>query len=122
MSRLVEHAKRELEIIGEEESTIAGVCNVMQAFSDMGHSGGSASVVIPWIHELLQFKNLTPLTNDPDEWIHHDESVWGQPGGIWQNIRNSEAFSRDGGKTYQFLTRSEDSSVVYTSEEKKSAN
>lgn len=102
-SNLVAHARRELEIIGEEPHTIEGICKIMQAFSDMGHSGGSASVVIPWINALLNFHNLTPLTDDPTEWIYHDEMTWGQPGGIWQNIRNSKAFSRDGGLTYTFF-------------------
>lgn len=119
MSRLVEHARRELEIIGEEEHTIQGICNIMQAFADMGHSGGSASVVIPWLDKLFRFKNLTPLTDDPDEWVHHDESTWGQPGGIWQNSRNSEAFSTDGGKTYRFLAGSKDSEIVHQTESKK---
>lgn len=101
---LLEHARFELELIGEEEETIQGYLNVIQAFANMGHSGGSASVAIPVINELLQFHNLTPLTNDPDEWLFHGEDVWGAGGGVWQNRRNSEAFSNDGGKTYYLLS------------------
>jgi hypothetical protein len=70
----------------------------------MGHSGGSASVAIPTINALLQFKNLRPLTNDPKEWVHHGEEIWGEKGGIWQNERNAEAFSKDGGKTYYLIS------------------
>ena len=103
-SNLVRHAKRELELIGEEPETIEGLLKVIQAFADMGHSGGSASVCIPWINTLLQFKNIKPLTNDPTEWMHHGPAVWGEEAGIWQNIRNSEAFSNDGGKTYYLLS------------------
>jgi hypothetical protein len=102
-SNLVKHARRELGIIGEDQDTIEGIVKIMQAFSDMGHSGGSASIVIPMVHELLQFHNLSPITNDPDEWMHHGEDVWGEHGGIWQNIRNGELFSGDGGKTYWSL-------------------
>lgn len=104
MSNLVEHAKRELEIIGEDPETIAGYLKVIQAFADMGHSGGSAAVAIPVINELLQFNNLAPLTDDPKEWVHHNASVWGEEGGVWQNCRNGEAFSHDGGKTYYLLS------------------
>jgi len=96
MSNLVNHAKRELELIGEEPATIAGYLAIVQAFADMGHSGGSASVAIPTINALLQFQNLAPLTNKPDEWEDRSE-ISGYP--IWQNKRNSTVFSYDGGVT-----------------------
>jgi len=101
MSNLVEHARRELELIGEEPETVAGYLNVIEAFANMGHSGGSASVAIPVINELLQFKNLKPLTNNPDEWMNVSEQSGYE---MWQNRRNSEAFSDDGGKTYWLLS------------------
>lgn len=104
MSNLVEHAKRELELIGEEPDTIEGYLKVVQAFADMGHSGGSASVAVPVLNELLQFKNLRPLTDDPKEWFFHDTDTAGIEGGFWQNIRRSSAFSNDGGKTYYDVT------------------
>lgn len=103
-SNLVDHAKRELELIGEDPEFIDGYLNVIQAFADMNHSGGSAMVAIPVINELLQFKNLKPLTNNPDEWMKIDEDVWGDPNGVWQCKRNHEAFSNDGGKTYYLLS------------------
>lgn len=96
MSNLVDHARRELEMIGEDPEVIDGYLRIIQAFADMHPSGGMASVMIPTLNELLQFKNLKPLTNNPDEWIDH--------GGIWQNARNSEAFSTDGGETYYLLS------------------
>lgn len=104
MSNLVEHARRELEAVGEDPQTIEGLLKVIQAFADMGHSGGSASIAIPMIHQLLQFKNLTALTDDPKEWFFHEESIAGVKGGFWQNIRDGEAFSHDGGKTYYLLS------------------
>lgn len=102
-SNLVEHARRELELIGEEQSTIDGYLNIIQAFANMGHSGGSASVAIPTINALLQFKNLRPLTDNPDEWNHIAEDQAGQPD-LWQNQRNGEAFSNDEGKHYWLLS------------------
>jgi hypothetical protein len=104
MSNLVDHARRELELIGEEPWIVEGLLKVVEAFAEMGHSGGSASIAIPMINSLLQFQNLSPLTDDADEWIRHTEEVWGAKGGVWQNKRNPEAFSNDGGKTYYLLS------------------
>jgi hypothetical protein len=102
---LVEHARRELELIGEEPQTIDWYCRVIAEFASFGHSGGSASVCIPVLHELLQFKPLSPLTDDPAEWIDQTEASGGVP--MWQNRRNSTAFSEDGGKTYWLLDERE---------------
>lgn len=112
-SNMINHAKRELEIIGEDPEIVEMYLNVVRAFNTFEHSGGSASVAIPVIQRLLSFQNLSDLTDNPDEWIHHGEDVWGESGGIWQNIRNGEAFSNDGGKTYTLL--SEDKKIVHTS-------
>lgn len=103
-SPLVAHARRELELIGENPEWVEGYLNVIREFAAMGHSGGSASVAIPVINELLQFKNLKPLTDNPDEWMHVAASDYGTPHDIWQNRRNPEAFSNDGGKTYYLLS------------------
>ena len=92
-SNLMIHARRELELIGEEPDTIAGYLRVIRAFADMGHSGGSASVAIPVIGRLLSYENLAPLTDDPEDWIEVGY-------GLWQNRRCSRMFSEDGGKTY----------------------
>lgn len=102
-SNIVDHARRELERIGEEPDVIEWYCKTIRTFTEYGHSGGSASVTIPVLNELLQLRNLTPLTNDPREWLHHDEGVF-PPDGVWQNIRNGEAFSNDGGYSYYLLS------------------
>lgn len=104
MSNLVEHARTELELIGEEPETIQGYLNVIQAFADMGHSGGSASVAIPTIEALLRYENLRPLTNNPDEWMFVSGKDYGVDEDIWQSRRNPEAFSHDGGVTYYLLS------------------
>lgn len=92
-SNLVRHARRELEMIGEEPDTIQGYLEMISIFSRMGHSGGSASVFIPTLSRLLSFENLKPLTDDSKEWMEVGE-------GLWQNVRNSACFSMDRGKTY----------------------
>lgn len=98
MSNLVEHAKRELALLGEtDQKFVDTIVNAVQAFSEYGHSGGSASAAIPIINDLLQFKPLSPLTNNPAEWNEVGD-------GVWQSARNSEAFSTDGGKSYYLVS------------------
>lgn len=95
---LVEHAKRELSLISEDDEEFkSAILNSVKAFSAYGHSGSSAFVGVHILADLLQFKNLSPLTNDPREWNKVTEDVW-------QSIRNPEAFSNNGGKTYYLLS------------------
>lgn len=94
---LIQHAKRELALLGEEKETVDGYLAMLQIFAQMGHSGGSASVFIPTLVRLLSFQNLKPLTNSEDEWVEVTDHMW-------QNNRNSEAFSHDGGHTYELLS------------------
>lgn len=103
-SNLVVYARRELELIGEDEDVIEWYLTVIQAFSDHGHSGESAFVTTNVIHDLLRYKPLSSLTNDPDEWQFITEDVWGIADGVWQSRRDGEAFSNDGGKTYYLLS------------------
>jgi hypothetical protein len=57
------------------------------------------------LHALLGFKTLSPLTDDPREWIDQSEVSGGEP--LWQNRRDPSAFSKDGGKTWYFLADKE---------------
>lgn len=99
---LVEHARRELSLVGNDREFNECIIKAIEAFSSYGHSGGSASVAISMINDLLQFKNLTPLTDNVSEWNKISDTVSGHPS--WQSNRNSEAFSNDGGKTYYLLS------------------
>ena len=56
---------------------------------------------LPVLVRLLKQENLSPLTNNPDEWYDQSE-VSGYP--LWQSKRNSEAFSNNGGITYYLLS------------------
>lgn len=99
-SNLLKHAAYELNLLGENLETISAYLKMVKIFSDMGHSGASAYIFTYTLSDLLWFKNLKPLTDDPDEWHFHDTSISGTPDGFWQNKRNSAAFSNDEGKTY----------------------
>lgn len=110
MSNLVNHAKRELELAGfpkephvEEGFAIdydyeiaQGVVKMVELFASEGHSGMSASISLSMLQKLLNFDPLTPLTDDPAEWNQVDVDMW-------QSVRQSESFSKDGGKTFYTL-------------------
>jgi hypothetical protein len=112
-SNLVAHARRELRIVGEDQDFINGVCRVVQAFADMGHSGGSAHFTALYLDKLLRYQPLSDLTDNPDEWIdRYAEGMTTSP--LWQSVRNSEAFSHDGGKTYYLLSEQEAAGDIAT--------
>lgn len=111
-SNLVAHARRELRIVGEDQDVINGVCRVVQAFADMGHSG-SAHFTALYLDKLLRYQPLSDLTDEPAEWIdRHAEGMTTSP--LWQSVRNSEAFSHDGGKTYYLLSEQEAAGDIAT--------
>lgn len=103
MDNLIAHAKRELDLFTEEDPEIrASLLKAVEGFATYdGHSGGSAYATIELLNRLLRFRNLTPLTDDATEWIDQSE-LSGEP--MWQNRRNSEAFSDDGGATFWLLS------------------
>lgn len=110
-SNLVEHAKRELALVEQgpegDRAFADSLLAAVEGFASYpGHSGGSHAVAVQWLTSLLNFENIAPLTNDPDEWVNH--------GTVWQNRRCGSAFSNDGGVTYTLLA---DPAVTYTSEE-----
>src|SRR5206468_4302904 len=97
---LVEHARRELERIGEDPEMTDHLVGVVAKFAEFGHSGGSASIAIPRLCKLLRQEPLSPITSDPDEWEDRSE-ISSTP--LWQNKRDSRAFSEDGGKTWRLV-------------------
>ncbi|WP_399559367.1 hypothetical protein [Streptomyces chartreusis] len=112
-SNLVAHARRELRIIGEDPDVVHGLCKVVQAFADMGHSGGSAHFAALYLDKLLRYQPLSELTDDPTEWIdRHAEGLFPTP--FWQSKRNPEAMSTDGGKTYYLISEQEAAGDIAT--------
>lgn len=99
-SPTVGHARRELELIGEDPEIIEWYLKTVAAFMSYGHSGGSFMATLPVLNTLLKKENLSSLTDDPDEWYHHEAEMWDGKTGIWQNKRNSKMFSKDEGKTF----------------------
>ena len=118
MSRLLEHAREELKLAGydidspdkeefETDEDYANACaknvyKMLEVFSEADHSGFSAQCTLHLFNRLAEFKCLTPLTNNPDEWMKldpHDTS--------WQSKRQASCFSDDELKTYYDINAEE---------------
>lgn len=98
-------AKKELGLAGlfDKDSDYDGmlgeaVMELMQVFSGQGHSGCSAAMTMAIFDKLADWKPLTELTDNADEWNDISEYQGGKPG--WQSSRSPSCFSEDGGKTY----------------------
>ena len=127
MSQLVEHARRELAILlpadsmpgdpgyepgeslnGMNDHMRAAILQMVMVFADQGHSGASAGYALSILEKLLRWENLTPLTDNPDEWVEVGPEVW-------QSKRRPEAFSTNGGKHYR-LNSDEDRELIHLSD------
>jgi len=131
MSNLVEWAKSELDRLVKDDDELQKAINkdileIVEKFSEQGHSGFSASYALSIIKRLLDWKPITPLTGEESEW--NDVPSYDDGSNTQQNKRcsavfrknfdNSTAyyidgkvFSDDGGKTW-FTSR--DSRVPVT--------
>lgn len=76
------------------------VMELIQVFSQQGHSGGSAGMTLDLFDKVARFQPLTALTSNPAEWIDRTEES-GEP--MWQSKRSPSVFSRDGGQTWYDL-------------------
>lgn len=109
---MVEHARRELDRLGEDPAMAACLTATVGAYASFGHSGGSHECALDLLVRLLRRRPLTALTADPAEWLDRSE-ISGTP--LWQSDRDSCAFSDDGGRTYTLVDKPLDGRVVHTS-------
>jgi len=92
---MIEYAKSELERIGKDEEGMQDMMNrnileIIEKFSNQGHSGFSASYALSILDRLLRFKPITPLTGEADEWNETYSSKKGIK--TYQNKRCSSVF------------------------------
>jgi len=106
---LKKYAKNELELAGlfGKDSDYEGmigkaVMELIEVFAKQGHSGNSAMTTLHIFDKVARFKNIIPLTYKLDEWNDVSEQN-GIP--LWQNKRDSEIFSKDGGKTHYSISK-----------------
>jgi hypothetical protein len=102
---LISHAKFELELQGllNEEGDFYGgmtgkaVMELIEVFSNQGHSGMSASIVRDLFNKLSNYEQLGSLTGKEEEWnfLDYGDEI------KYQNKRNSAVFKyEDGTVTY----------------------
>ena len=96
MSRLVDFAKRELDYCFPDKSdnlqqmAIRNVLELLETFSNQGHSGLSAPYVLRLFHRLAFWKPIKPLTGEDEEW----DEVCGE-NNLQQNLRYSAVFRKN---------------------------
>lgn len=94
MSNLLDFAKEELARLGHKEDKMQqemnkGILGIVEKFSEQGHSGFSASYALGILTRLLEYKSLTPITGEEDEWFDVSEL---SDGSMQQNKRCSAIF------------------------------
>jgi hypothetical protein len=109
-SNIEKHARREMVLAGlydQDADYGAGaianeVMKLCKVLGRGGHSGGSHGMVMGIFNEVANFRPLTPITTDPNEWMNVSEYSLVPDGtrGVWQNRRKSTCFSTDGGITH----------------------
>lgn len=119
MGNLAEHAKKELDRVGlfDKNSDYEGMLGqsalaLIEKFASQGHSGLSAELTIDLFHRLAQYKPLTALTCDPDEWADISTYSPSSPG-VLQNKRQSSMFSTDGGKSWYDVTAKDHTAITH---------
>lgn len=105
MSNILSHAERELNLIGMTEDSPdemnqmmrKHILHMMNEFANEGHSGFSARYAMNILTRLMDFKPLSPLTGEDDEWGDVREY-----GGTthYQNRRKSSVFKDEDGSVY----------------------
>jgi len=86
------------------------VMSLVEAHSKNGHSGMSHAITIDIFKKVINFKTLTPITSDPEEWMDTSCYCDGK-NELWQNKRDPSYFSKDGGKTFYNIDEKEESNV-----------
>lgn len=106
-SNLVRHAAAELRRAGmfDEDSSYGGmlghaVMRLVRTHAAEGHSGFSHGIAMSLFRRVGDFKVLSPLTDNPEEWNEVDPADTR----MWQSARQPSCFSTDGGKTYYDVT------------------
>ena len=101
LSDLSKHAIGELSLIKEDPKIILWYVSVIEAFNIMQLPQEAADHCVATLTQLLRYANLAPLTDEPREWVQIGDE-------LWQSIRNRDAFSNNGGKTYKLYSENND--------------
>ena len=116
---LVSYAEQELDRIGmTDDGDMNGIMrkhllHMVKEFADEGHSGFSASYALQCLKRLLNFKPLSPLTGEDEEWSEVTQ-ISGYPhfqnkrcGSVFKNGKDGEAYDIDGIVFWEWITDKE---------------
>lgn len=107
MSKTIEHAMAEFRAAGwwseetgwsdeMQEELCKGVLDLLNVFSEQGHSGSSAPYAVNVFKKLAMWEPIAPLTGEDWEWVDHGD-------GLFQNKRCGAVFKdtkQFGGQAY----------------------
>ena len=135
MNKLLKHAKEELKYAGfnieapdkekfDSDDDYNNACaksayKLLETFCEEEHSGLSAQITLSLFDKLVRWQNLTPLSNNPDEWLDISEYEGKPEGSSFQSKRCSSCFSNDGLKTYYDLDENENSRIFHELKSRK---
>ena len=116
---LVSYAEDELNRIGmTDDGDMNGmmrkhILHMVKEFADEGHSGYSAGYAIQCLKKLLNFKPLSPLTGEDDEWVEVTQ-ISGYPhyqnkrcSSVFKDGKDGEAYDIDGKVFWEWYTDKE---------------
>jgi len=104
VEHILAHAQRELELALTPPAVMEGHLDLIAKFYSVFPEETRYPIEAKTLYKLLMVKNLSPLTDDANEWIYIARDIHGGGAGIWQNRRNPEAFSNDFGQSYYLLS------------------
>lgn len=99
-AELTVHIVNELTLLGSDEETIEKFLKIVRLIDEIDSSSGPPFKFLNSYRRLIKEKNLTPLSDDAEEWEPIENVSEDYPDGLWASRRNKEAFSEDGGRTY----------------------
>lgn len=119
LNKIIENVKKEgdKEDIEMQKAINKDILDIVKLFSKQGHSGFTANYSIEVLNRLLQYKPLSLLTGEEDEW----EKIQNEK--FLQNKRYSSVFKDiDTGKTYNIdgkIFSDDNGKIWYTTKDSK---
>jgi hypothetical protein len=101
LSAMSKHAIVELSLIKEEPKIVLWYVSVLEAYNIMQLTEEASDHCLETLTRLIRYENLAPLTDEPMEWVKVGDD-------IWQSIRNYDAYSNNGGKTFKLHSENND--------------
>jgi hypothetical protein len=101
LSAMSKHAIVELSLIKEEPKIMLWYVSVLEAYNIMQLTEEASDHCLETLTRLIRYENLAPLTDEPLEWVKVADSMW-------QSIRNYDAYSNNGGKTFKLHSENND--------------